>query len=63
MKHSTEFWSNLANDLLDVLFDSFGARWCITWALDNGYTDEEILEIFVDDKELLAEVKKESEVE
>lgn len=63
MKYSSEKWAQIANGLLDVLFESFGDEWCVAWAIDNGLTDEEILDIIIDDKELIAKVRKESEVE
>lgn len=61
MKYSCEKWAQIANGLLDVVFESFGAEWCVAWAIDNGLTDEEIFDIIIDDKELIAKVRKESE--
>lgn len=61
MKYSAEKWAQIANGLLDVVFESFGAEWCVAWAIDNGFTDEEILDIFIDDRELVKKMRKESE--
>lgn len=62
MVYDINFWCELANVLLDDMFECYDARWAIGWAIDRGYTDEQILNIFCNDRELLEEVKKEREM-
>lgn len=59
MTRNADFWCTLANDLMDILLNSFGAEWLIAYAVDSGYDDETILEVFIDDEALLQKVKEE----
>ena len=54
---------HLLNSALDVLIESFGGRWLVQWAIDQGLTNEEIEDWVYDDMDLIIECRKESEEE
>lgn len=49
---------SLFSSAIDVLYESFGAEWVITWGIDNEMTDEQIFNWLVDDIELIEKLRK-----
>lgn len=50
--------ASLFSSAIDILYESFGAEWVITWGIDNGMTDEQIASWLVEDTELIKEIRK-----